>query len=411
MRLLKAYALTAIVGTQTAQDVAEIKKWVTDDRACEQRLHGHAPKRCQSALGYCCKKSLDDGVCTTQMKDALSNKQADDWLCVKPKPKRSPRQKNQIKKCLDNHNPNKMYDTQHGKLGFLSKSLAIVAGDYIDRSNFQCKTMTKIRKTYIDLLKARKNCAKKAKLAAQKANEKTKKLNEKANKKAEKEAKRENKRERREEGDDDEEYRFDENDADEIANVNEVAQLDADLEKLNSSEEVTDEDLSELYAEQCVDNDDISEEDQTECDEIHALLQMALQNAERTEDEKDRAEIIFKIARSRKGIKRWTSTYIDQGVCSKRSDQLNRRVRRITSKMMVVRKAHPTNPDRIKKSRNEKKRKLQKRKSRGQKKIQRSETKRRRLAEKAAKKATRLARKALREAKRAQEENDTEASE
>ena len=85
-----------------------------------------------------------------------------------------------------------------------------------------------------------------------------------------------------------------------------------------------------------------------ECDEINALLQMALQNAERTEDEKDRAEIIFKIARSRKGIKRWTSSYIDQGVCEKRSDQLNRRVKRITSKMMVVRKAHPTNPERIK---------------------------------------------------------------
>ena len=75
---------------------------------------------------------------------------------------------------------------------------------------------------------------------------------------------------------------------------------------------------------------------------------MALQNAERTEDEKDRAEIIFKIARSRKGIKRWTNSYIDQGVCEKRSDQLNRRVKRITSKMMVVRKAHPTNPERIK---------------------------------------------------------------
>ena len=41
-----------------------------------------------------------------------------------------------------------------------------------------------------------------------------------------------------------------------------AAQLDADLEKLNSSEEVTDEDLSELYAEQCVDNKDISEDDQ-----------------------------------------------------------------------------------------------------------------------------------------------------
>ena len=49
--------------------------------------------------------------------------------------------------------------------------------------------MTKIRKTYIDLLKARKNCAKKAKTANQRANEKAKK-------KAEKEAKRENKRER-----------------------------------------------------------------------------------------------------------------------------------------------------------------------------------------------------------------------
>ena len=180
-------------------------------------------------------------------------------------------------------------------------------------------------------------------------------------------------REDESEGEDDEEYRFDENDAAEIANANEAAQLDADLEKLNSSEEVTDEDLSELYAEQCVDNKDISEDDQVkylssalihicslapwhqiniifkeECDEINALLQMALQNAERTEDEKDRAEIIFKIARSRKGIKRWTNSYIDQGVCEKRSDQLNRRVKRITSKMMVVRKAHPTNPERIK---------------------------------------------------------------
>merc|ERR1712045_795851 len=312
-------------------------------------------------------------------------KQADDWLCVKPKPKRSPRQKNQIKKCLDNNNPNKMYDTQHGKLGFLAKSLSIVAGDYIYRSNFQCKTMTKIRKTYIDLLKARKNCAKKSKEATIKSNKKAKKANEKAKKKAEKDAKRENKRERREEeGDDDEEYRFDETDVDEIANANEVAQLDADLEKLNSSEEVTDEDLSELYAEQCVDNDDISEEDQDECDEIHALLQMALQNAEKSQDEKDRAEIIFKIARSRKGIKRWTSTYIDQSVCSKRSDQLNRRVKRITSKMMVVRKAHPTNPERIKKAKNDMKRKMQKRKSKAQKRIQRTDDKKRRLAEKAA---------------------------
>ena len=172
MRLLKAYALTAIVGTQTAQDVADINKWVTENRTCEERLHGHAPKRCQSEQGYCCKKSLDDGVCTHEMREALSKKQADDWLCVKPKPKRSPRMKNQIKKCLDNHNPNKMYDTQHGKLGFLSKSLANVAGDYIDRSNYQCKTMQKIRKTYVDLLKARKNCAKKAKVSAQKEKEK-----------------------------------------------------------------------------------------------------------------------------------------------------------------------------------------------------------------------------------------------
>ena len=69
-------------------------------------------------------------------------------------------------------------------------------------------------------------------------------------------------REDESEGEDDEEYRFDENDAAEIANANEAAQLDADLEKLNSSEEVTDEDLSELYAEQCVDNKDISEDDQ-----------------------------------------------------------------------------------------------------------------------------------------------------
>jgi len=402
MRLLKAYALTAIVGTQTAQDATQIKKWVTEDRTCEERLHGHAPKRCQSALGYCCKKSLDDGVCTAQMKDALSNKQADDWLCVKPKPKRSPRQKNQIKKCLDNNNPNKMYDTQHGKLGFLAKSLSIVAGDYIDRSNFQCKTMTKIRKTYIDLLKARKNCAKKAK-------NKNIKANEKAKKKAEKEAKKEKKRERREdesEGEDDEEYRFDENDAAEIANANEAAQLDADLEKLNSSEEVTDEDLSELYAEQCVDNDDISEEDQEECDEINALLQMALLNSERSEDEKDRAEIIWKITRSRKGIKRWTSSYIDQGVCDKRSDQLNRRVKRITSKMMNVRKAHPTNPERMKKAKNDMKRKMQKRKSKAQKRIQRTDDKKRRLAEKATKKAKRLAKKAIREAKKALKENE-----
>jgi hypothetical protein len=407
MRLIKAYALTAIVGTQTAQDATQIKKWVTDDRTCEERLHGHAPKRCQSALGYCCKKSLDDGVCTEQMKDALSNKQADDWLCVKPKPKRSPRQKNQIKKCLDNHNPNKMYDTQHGKLGFLAKSLSIVAGDYIDRSNFQCKTMTKIRKTYIDLLKARKNCAKKAKTANQRANEKAKKKAEKEAKKAAQDAEAARIRAKEER----EEYRFDENDAAEIANANEAAQLDADLEKLNSSEEVTDEDLSELYAEQCVDNKDISEDDQEECDEINALLQMALQNAERTEDEKDRAEIIFKIARSRKGIKRWTSSYIDQGVCEKRSDQLNRRVKRITSKMMVVRKAHPTNPERIKKAKNDMKRKMQKRKSKAQKRIQRTDDKKRRLAEKAAKKAKRLARKAIREAKNALKESTKSTTE
>ena len=63
------------------------------------------------------------------------------------------------------------------------------ADNYIDRSNFQCKTMTKIRKTYIDLLKARKNCAKKAKNANIRANEKAKK-------KAAKEAKKEKKRER-----------------------------------------------------------------------------------------------------------------------------------------------------------------------------------------------------------------------
>ena len=72
---------------------------------------------------------------------------------------------------------------------FLSFGKIYKAGDYIDRSNFQCKTMTKIRKTYIDLLKARKNCAKKAKTANQRANEKAKK-------KAEKEAKKEKKRER-----------------------------------------------------------------------------------------------------------------------------------------------------------------------------------------------------------------------
>lgn len=138
---------------------------------------------------------------------------------------------------------------------------------------------------------------------------------------------------------------------------------------------------------------------------------MALQNAERTEDEKDRAEIIFKIARSRKGIKRWTSSYIDQGVCEKRSDQLNRRVKRITSKMMVVRKAHPTNPERIKKAKNDMKRKMQKRKSKAQKRIQRTDDKKRRLAEKATKKAKRLARKAIREAKRAEKESNEVAGE
>lgn len=82
-------------------------------------------------------------------------------------------------------------------------------------------------------------------------------------------------REDESEGEDDEEYRFDENDAAEIANANEAAQLDADLEKLNSSEEVTDEDLSELYAEQCVDNKDISEDDQVlfthSCSHSHQL--------------------------------------------------------------------------------------------------------------------------------------------
>ena len=26
-------------------DATQIKKWVTDDRTCEERLHGHAPKR------------------------------------------------------------------------------------------------------------------------------------------------------------------------------------------------------------------------------------------------------------------------------------------------------------------------------------------------------------------------------
>ena len=48
--------------------------------------------------------------------------------------------------------------------------------------------------------------------------------------------------------------------------------MDADLEKLNSSEEVTDEDLSELYAEQCVDNDDISEEDQVKMNQSLELI-------------------------------------------------------------------------------------------------------------------------------------------
>lgn len=79
-------------------------------------------------------------------------------------------------------------------------------------------------------------------------------------------------REDESEGEDDEEYRFDENDAAEIANANEAAQLDADLEKLNSSEEVTDEDLSELYAEQCVDNKDISEDDQVKCRLLSSAL-------------------------------------------------------------------------------------------------------------------------------------------
>ena len=58
-----------------------------------------------------------------------------------------------------------------------------------------------------------------------------------------------------------------------------AAQLDADLEKLNSSEEVTDEDLSELYAEQCVDNKDISEDDQVKWRLLSGALKQQLSSA------------------------------------------------------------------------------------------------------------------------------------
>jgi len=346
MRLLKAYTITALVSHQTANSAQEdgIKRWkrVEPNKTCNKL--GKAAKTC-GRDGYCCNANAAE--CTDEMKKALQKKPEKALVkqCVFPVTERSKKEKNSIKKCLDGYKPS-IYSSKHGKLGALCKNLADVVYKFIDRPNYQCSELKRIRKTYFNLVSMKNHCGKKQNKKKQKAQKKAKKAADRQKKKDQKEEDK-NRERREDELLDENEEELDESTG--IVNDQEASNLDDNIAALDKeqSEADVDHDLAEVFRNQCTNykNDsNISEEDKSECEEIENLINGVLGDTEEErERNKNRKWIVARIIRVRDGIQSWTNAYI-AGECSHRQGQLNTRIKRMGNKIKDVRTKYPTSP-------------------------------------------------------------------
>merc|ERR1712141_124377 len=183
------------MGTANSAQEDGIKRWkrAEPNKTCNKL--GKAAKTCGKD-GYCCNANATE--CSDEMKDALQKrpKKALISQCVVPVKERSKKEKNSIKKCLDGYKPS-IYSSKHGKLGALCKNLADVVYKFIDRPNYQCSELKRIRKTYFNLVSMKNHCGKKQNKKKQKAQKKAKKAADRKKKKDQKKKKKARKKKKK----------------------------------------------------------------------------------------------------------------------------------------------------------------------------------------------------------------------
>lgn len=214
---------------------------------------------------------------------------------------------------------------QHGKIGFFIENLAKVLLHNIDRPQYQCRSLNKLKKTFNGLNKARKVCVgrkkaweKRSKKKADNEKERNDKEEARALKqsaKAEKQAAKDEEQNRRrrdtDESDDiDQNEIVDETDVHDskaVTDLQEMAQLMQDIE--DGDKEIDQTILESVLDSDCVDRESLSAEDNEQCDYMEDFFHNYDPSIASRKD-KERAEIILRISKMFNGLKKWTDGYI-----------------------------------------------------------------------------------------------------
>lgn len=215
--------------------------------------------------------------------------------------------------CLDTKKW-KNFDSKTGKLGYFVNTAKRIITHKIDRPNTQCKLMTRFRKTYFQLTALRRKCLNKG--------GKHKNRNDAKQARAKKQEERKNKKRSRR---DDSEIAEDES-LSEVVNSSAQSELLSIYDAMNG--EVTEEKLQNYCTQ-----DDLDQDEQTDCDERQG-----------NKDQRNKAEINYRITFLCQGIETWVRTYVTQsGTCRARVSKWSGRLRKIRRRVQGVRRAYPAN--------------------------------------------------------------------
>lgn len=254
----------------------------------------------------------------------------------------------QMKQCV---NKDWNYPGRGGRLTQIVNHLSKLCKGYIDRPTYQCRCLQKQKTLFWNLMKSRRVC-----LGRKRKHER-------------KQAKKENKnqsRKRRDEEDDEEDI----SDFDEVGDIINAAAgallaTETDLaNELDAGGELTDSDMDDLVHEQC----DATDENDADAVEECTDLQQAAEDlrSAKSDEAKERAEIIYRIIRMHKAMANWAETYIADGpYCDKQSKMVKRTVKN-RRRMQKKRKAYPTNPSKLKRKKQEERAKEQAKKEKAE---------------------------------------------
>jgi len=234
--------------------------------------------------------------------------------------------------CLDKKKW-KNFENNTGKLGYFVNTMRRLVEHKIDRPNTQCKLIARMRKTYFQLNILRRNCSKKYGKNQERQDVK-RALKAKKDARAIKQAQREEKKRTKRDTDDDDEDEDYEEEEFEDESLNEVFDASA-LEEMGLIQQSLSGKISTESLQEYCKQDDLDDGENLDCDAFAAKKNRAT---------KYKAEINYRIAFITKGMQAWIGSYVTPvGICSKRVDNWNNRLKKIQRRIQKTRREFPAN--------------------------------------------------------------------